>query len=100
MVAVTEAIGDTDGVASVSGPIPNTLMDPALDRATAVLWQVQPETSPQDEATTVLVQDLRDEVLPSVEPAGVDVLVTGSWRSPWTSRSTSRLDWSGSSWRC
>jgi RND superfamily putative drug exporter len=48
-----------------------------VDTATAVLWQVQPTTAPQDAATTDLVNMLRHEVLPSVEPTGTEVLVTG-----------------------
>ncbi|MFV0315910.1 MAG: MMPL family transporter [Microthrixaceae bacterium] len=77
LVALTEQIADTPGVASVTGPIPNTVVNPEADEATAALWQVQPTTSPQDSATTDLVKTLRSEVLPSAEPAGTDVHVTG-----------------------
>lgn len=77
LVNTTRAIERTGGVASVSGPIPNTLFDPSSDGATAALWEVQPDTAPQDEATTTLVEDLRNEVLPAVEPSGTDILVTG-----------------------
>ena len=57
------------GVAFVSPPSPN---DP--DNPTAVLWNLVPTTGPQDEATTELVNRLRDDVLPPAEEAtGVDV---------------------------
>ncbi len=77
LVATTDAIASTPGVSSVSGPIPNNLTNPDLDTATAALWQVQPETSPQAAGTTDLVNTLRDDVLPSVQPSGTDVKVTG-----------------------
>ncbi|MCO5319884.1 MAG: MMPL family transporter [Microthrixaceae bacterium] len=77
LVELTRQIAETPGVQSVSGPIPNTVVDPDADQLSAAIWQVQPETSPQDEATTALVKSLRSEVLPGAEPAGTDVLVTG-----------------------
>ena len=53
--------------------IPNDPQQP-----TAVLWQVVPETSPQDEATVALVHTLRDDVIPVVnETVGTDIKVTG-----------------------
>jgi len=43
------------------------------------MWQLVPTSGPQDEATTSLVNRLRDDVLPPVEQAaGVDVKVTGN----------------------
>ena len=43
------------------------------------MWNVVPTTAPQDEATTDLVNRLRDDVLPPAEQAaGVDVAVTGT----------------------
>jgi RND superfamily putative drug exporter len=46
---------------------------------TAVLWSVAPTSGPQEEATTQLVERLRDDVLPPLEDeAGVDVAVTGT----------------------
>ena len=77
LLATTEAIAARDGVDAVTGPIPNTLLDPSLESASAVFWRVQPSTAPQDGATTDLVHELRSEVLPGVEPSGTDVLVTG-----------------------
>ena len=67
--AVTDAIEPS--VAFVSDPIIN-------DESTAVLWRVVPETAPQDEATTDLVNQLRDEVLPDATAGtDLDVAVTG-----------------------
>ncbi len=71
--AVTGTIEQVDGVARVSPAIPNDPQQP-----TAVLWQVTPETSPQDEATADLVHSLRDDVIPQIDDAiGTDILVTG-----------------------
>ena len=58
-----------------------------------MLWNVVPTTGPQDEATTELVNRLRDDVLPPAEDAtGIEVNVTGHRRrststSPTTSAS-------------
>jgi RND superfamily putative drug exporter len=72
--AVPEALETDPGVAFVSPPVPN---DPA--NPTAVLWNVAPTTTPQDEATTQLVDRLRDDVLPAAEDAtGLDVRITGN----------------------
>ncbi len=71
---VTEAVSADPGVVFVSPGQPN---DPA--NPTAVVWTVVPTTSPQDEATTALVNRLRDDVLPPIEEAsGVDLAVTGN----------------------
>jgi RND superfamily putative drug exporter len=44
----------------------------------AARWFVQPGTSPQDEATTKLVHDLRNNVLPrATQGTGMDVAVSG-----------------------
>jgi RND superfamily putative drug exporter len=69
--AVTQAVDAAQGVAFVSPPQVN-------ESGTAARWVVIPETGPQDEATTDLVHELRDDVLPDVE-AELDaaVLVTG-----------------------
>lgn len=77
LVALTEAIASTPGVESVTGPLPNTVVDPDAAGLEAAFWQVQPSTAPQDSATTDLVNTLRAEVLPASEPDGADVLVTG-----------------------
>ena len=69
---VGAAIGADDGVAFVSPPVPNDPSSPA-----AVLWKVIPETAPQDEATTSLVNRLRGDVLPAVETGELDIAVTG-----------------------
>jgi putative drug exporter of the RND superfamily len=73
-MGISQAIGATDGVQAVSPPIPNDVANP-----TAVLIQVIPTTSPQDEATAELVERLRDEVLPAgTAGTGITLLVTGS----------------------
>ena len=70
---LSEAIAATPGVRFVSPPIPNNPLTP-----TAAVIEVQPTTGPQSEATSALVQTLRDEVIPSaVEGSGLDALVTG-----------------------
>jgi RND superfamily putative drug exporter len=62
-----------DGVAFASPAFPNDPEDP-----TAAVWRVIPTTAPQDEATTDLVNRLRDDVLPAASAGtGADVLVTG-----------------------
>ena len=71
--SVSQLLEGVEGVAKVSMPIPNDPQQP-----TAVLWQVIPETSPQDEATVDLVHDLRDNVVPQINDAGgTDIKVTG-----------------------
>jgi putative drug exporter of the RND superfamily len=61
----------TDGVAAVTPPIPNA-------DGTVAIMQLFPTTSPQDEATSELVHDLRDDVIPPVtDGTDVDVLVGG-----------------------
>ncbi len=72
--AITDAVAADPEVAFVSPP---TTDDP--DNPAAVIWQVVPASGPQEEATTALVQRLRDDVLPPVEEtAGIDVAVTGN----------------------
>jgi RND superfamily putative drug exporter len=74
VLALLEAIGATPGVASVSGPLPNDLLNP-----TAVLLRVIPATAPQDEATYDLVERLRDDVIPqAVGGSPLVPYVTGS----------------------
>ncbi len=72
--AVNDAVGADAGVAFVSPARPSDDNDPS-----AAVWNLVPSTGPQDEATTDLVDRLRDEVLPPVENAtGIDVNVTGT----------------------
>jgi RND superfamily putative drug exporter len=76
LLEVTRRVAATEGVASVSPPIPSDLEAPADSRA--VLWTVVPTTSPQDERTSDLVGTLREDVLPGVrDDTGVSVLVSG-----------------------
>ena len=68
-------MGDDPGVAFASPAVPDDPEDPS-----AVVWQVIPTTAPQDEATTELVDRLRDEVMPPrpIEGTDLDVAVTGT----------------------
>ena len=66
------ALATTPGIAAVSPALPDAATDPG-----AFLVTVVPETSPQDEATTALVQTLRRDVIPDAA-GGLDVHVTGS----------------------
>ncbi len=73
---ISWALAETEGVASVSPPVPADMQDP--ESSGAILWTVVPTTSPQDEATSDLVHRLRQDVLPDLtEGTGLDVLVTG-----------------------
>ena len=57
---------------------PADLYDDDAD-PTAALWRVVPTTAPQDEATTELVDRLRDDILPAATAgSGLDVAVTGA----------------------
>ncbi len=82
-------LGATDGVASVTPPIPNE------DGNVAVL-QVFPTSSPQDEATNDLVKHLRDDVVPAaVGDSGVIVHVGGATAAAvdFADYSLARLPW-------
>ncbi len=73
LAAVTEAVRQDPNVASVLGPQPNNAESPSAAR-----WLITPKSGPQDEATTQLVNRLRDDVLPPVErDTRTEVLVTG-----------------------
>jgi putative drug exporter of the RND superfamily len=68
---VGEALATTPGVAFAS---------PARmsEDGEAAIWQIIPETAPQDEATTDLVHHLRDDVIPqAVEGTDLDPAVAG-----------------------
>ena len=69
--ALARRVGDERGVASVTPPTLNRAGDTAV--AT-----VQPRTAPQDAATADLVEQLRDDVVPS---SGLDVKVGGATAS-------------------
>ena len=77
MPGLVEAIDATPGVASSLGPIPSELDDPA--NAPAFLIQVVPDSAPQDEETTELVETLRDDVIPEATAGtSLDVSITGT----------------------
>ncbi|MPY92498.1 MAG: MMPL family transporter [Acidimicrobiia bacterium] len=72
--AVTDALAATDGVVVATPPV---LDDPSAP--TAAMWRVIPSTAPQDEATSQLVERLRDDVLPAATAgSGLAVEVTGA----------------------
>jgi len=69
--ALPQAIGETDGVVAASPPIMNESGD-------AAVITVFPSTSPQNEDTTSLVHDLREEVIPeTMEGSDTPILVGG-----------------------
>ncbi|MEU6988431.1 MMPL family transporter [Streptomyces sp. NPDC046324] len=69
--ALRQALENTEGIAAASGPIPTK--DAAVSTVIAF-----PESAPQAEATSELVDRLRSEVLPPVERStGADLLVGG-----------------------
>jgi RND superfamily putative drug exporter len=69
---ITSRLEDTAGVARV-------VQQPPSDNGNAAMWLVFPDSGPQDEETSQLVNRLRDDVLPPVnDQYGVDVLATGS----------------------
>ena len=71
---IMEAAAADPGVAFISPPRPNDPNNP-----TAAVWNLVPKTGPQDEATTDLVNRLRNDVLPPAENAtGVEVALTGT----------------------
>jgi RND superfamily putative drug exporter len=70
LARIQEAVADTPGVASVSPP----RLSP--DGATAV-FSAYPSSAPQDQATTDLVNDLRDNRLPPVARATQSSLLVG-----------------------
>jgi RND superfamily putative drug exporter len=67
---LTSALASAEGVAAVTPPQPNEAGD-------AAIIQVIPTTSPQDQATTDLVERLRDETIPAATPDGAIVHVGG-----------------------
>jgi RND superfamily putative drug exporter len=82
---VQKTLAGTLGVASVTAPQVNQAGDTAV-------MTVVPTTGPQDPATTDLVDDLRDDVLPSV---GAPAYVTGTTAGyvDFTEKAVQRLPW-------
>jgi RND superfamily putative drug exporter len=63
-----------DGIAAITGPIPNN-----ADQPTAALLRVVPSSAPQDAATAELLEHLQSEALPSTEAGQqLDLYVTGT----------------------
>jgi RND superfamily putative drug exporter len=67
---LSQTLRDTAGVDSVSPPVPN-------DAGDAAIIQVFPTTSPQDRATSELVDRLRDDVVPSAVRGSTAVVEIG-----------------------
>jgi len=89
--AITVALNEAEGVAFAS---PAQLDDPAAP--TAALWQVIPDSAPQDAGTTELVHRLRDTTLPPLaEQLGAPTSVTGFTAAgvDFTSYLSERLVW-------
>ena len=74
LAELTATLEASEGVADVVGPIPNT-GDPTT--AEAAIIRLTPTTGPQEEATSDLVNSLRDDVVPSVTD-GTEVVVNVS----------------------
>ena len=73
VLALSNALAATPGVATVTPPIPNNPEQPA-----AYLMNLVPSSAPQDEASTALVATLRDDVIPTATAGtSLDVKVTG-----------------------
>jgi RND superfamily putative drug exporter len=71
LAKLTTTLEHTPGIVAVSPPIPNAKVD------TAIIY-VYPSTSPQDARTSVLVHNLRDNVIPkAMQGTGIHVLVGG-----------------------
>jgi RND superfamily putative drug exporter len=71
LTSLTQTLGETEGVAAVSPPIPNSEGDTAI-------ITVYPTTSPQNQKTNELVTRLRDDVIPeAMSGTGTDVFVGG-----------------------
>jgi RND superfamily putative drug exporter len=70
LAELADRVRSHPGVAFVSEPRTNAVGD-------AALLTVVPTSSPQDAATTELVHDLRDDVLPAIEKRGVELHVGG-----------------------
>ncbi len=60
LAGLSEVLNSTDGVAFASPVLPNDRENP-----TAAIIQLQPTTSPQDQATETLVLSLRDTAIPA-----------------------------------
>jgi RND superfamily putative drug exporter len=71
---LAEAIAGTEGVQFASPAFPNATTPP-----TAALIQIIPTTAPQDEATSDLINRLRDDVVPTAtDGTSLAVYITGS----------------------
>jgi RND superfamily putative drug exporter len=68
---LSQQLNQTEGIAEASPPIPN-------DDQTAAIITAYPTTSPQNEATTTVVRNLREDVIPNaIEGSDTRVFVGG-----------------------
>ncbi|MET9133605.1 MMPL family transporter [Streptomyces antibioticus] len=68
--AVVEAVRRDPGIATVGAPVPN-------EKGTTAVVTAVPKTSPQDEATSALVDRIRSDVLPAALHGTGEAHVTG-----------------------
>ncbi|CAN5661689.1 hypothetical protein BH10ACT3_BH10ACT3_22510 [soil metagenome] len=68
-----QAAGTIKGIDLSLGPIPN-----AVDKTTAVIYQITPSTGPQSEETTALVERLRTSLETATEGTSMEAHVGGS----------------------
>lgn len=70
---VASTLQEIEGVSRVSPGVPNNPQQP-----TAMLWQLTPATSPQDQATVDLLHMLRSDIVPLIDDAmGTEIFITG-----------------------
>ena len=74
---LADALSKTDGLAAVGPPVPSP-------NGKVALIEARPDSAPQDEATSKLIDTLRDDVVPD-SAGGLQVYVGGSPRSSTTS---------------
>jgi RND superfamily putative drug exporter len=87
--ALTNTLNGTPGVATATPPFPNETGD-------AAILTVFPTTTPQDEATHVLVKTLRDDVIPQALEGSTAVVKVGGWSAggmDFADYSGTRLPW-------
>ena len=86
-IVIAAEVPDAAGKAAVNGLVADLRQEPGIDfvappnfnsQGTAALVTAVPTTSPQDEATTELVERLRDDVMPgALQGSGVSAYIGG-----------------------
>jgi len=85
LASMSATLSGTEGVVAVSAPVVN-------DQGTVAVLTAIPATAPQDEATTQLVDRLRDDVLPAAPAPSYLVGTTASYVD-FTERVAARMPW-------